>query len=77
LKYLKRFSLLHIKKSQYQECKGYGLGLLFKNGFSCPVSFIENVLPALFEGKTLAESMVKQMCLGENIINGDPTFLLH
>jgi hypothetical protein len=50
------------------------LGLLSQNGFSYPVSFIENSLPGLFEGKTLAESMIGQTCLGENIIIGDPTF---
>jgi len=38
------------------------------------MSFIENALPALFEGKTLAESMIRATYLGENIIVGDPTF---
>lgn len=50
------------------------LGLLSQNGFSYPVSFIENGLPSLFEGKTLAESIINQIYLGENIIIGDPTF---
>ena len=50
------------------------LGLLSQNGFSYPVSFIENAIPGLFEGKTLSESMIGQTCLGENIIIGDPTF---
>ena len=50
------------------------LGLLSQNGFSYPVSFIENSIPGLLEGKTLAESMIGQTCLGENIIVGDPTF---
>ena len=50
------------------------LGLLSQNGYSYPVSFIENTIPGLFEGKTLAESMIGKTCLGENIIIGDPTF---
>ncbi len=50
------------------------LGLLSQNGFSYPVSFIENALPGLAEGKTLAESMISHICLGETIIVGDPTF---
>jgi len=50
------------------------LGMLSQNGFSYPVSFIENSIPGLLEGKTLAESMIGETCLGENIIIGDPTF---
>jgi hypothetical protein len=50
------------------------LGLLSQNGFSYPVSFIENALPGLAEGKTLAESMISHTYLGETIIVGDPTF---
>jgi len=50
------------------------LGLLSQNGFSYPVSFIENGLPGLSEGKTLAESMISHTYLGETIIVGDPTF---
>ncbi len=50
------------------------LGLLSQDGFSYPVSFIENALPNLIYGKTLAESMVGKTYLGENIIIGDPTF---
>ena len=50
------------------------LGLLSQNGFSYPVSFIENVVPGLAEGETLAESMILHTYLGETIIVGDPTF---
>jgi hypothetical protein len=50
------------------------LGLLSQNGFSYPVSFIENSLLGLAEDKTLAESMISYTYLGETIIVGDPTF---
>ena len=50
------------------------LGLLSQNGFSYPVSFIENALPELLEGKTLAESMIGDISLGDNVVFGDPTF---
>ena len=54
--------------------KVMALGLLSQNGFSYPVSFIENALPDLLEGKTLAESMIGDTSLGNTIIIGDPTF---
>ncbi len=54
--------------------KVMSLGLLSQNGFSYTVSFIENALPDLLEGKTLAESMIKDTSLGNTIIIGDPTF---
>ncbi|HVQ01560.1 MAG TPA: hypothetical protein VMT57_08600 [Candidatus Thermoplasmatota archaeon] len=50
------------------------LGLLSQNGLSMPVSFLENVLPQLLSGKTLAESMVGSCTIGDTIIVGDPTF---
>ena len=50
------------------------LGLLSQNGFSYPVSFIENTLPDLTEGKTLAEAMTGNTYAGNTIIIGDPTF---
>ena len=50
------------------------LGLLSQNGFSYPVSFIENALPDLFNGKTLAESMIGGTYLGDTVVIGDPTF---
>lgn len=50
------------------------LGLLSQNGLSIPVSFIENSLTDLSEGKTLAESMIGNTFLGDTIIVGDPTF---
>ena len=50
------------------------LGLLSQNGFSYSVSFIENAIPGLFAGKTLAESMIGNTYIGDSIIIGDPTF---
>jgi len=50
------------------------LGLLSQNGFSTPVSFLENAMPELLTGKTLAESMVGDTTIGDVIIIGDPTF---
>jgi len=50
------------------------LGLLSQNGFSTPVSFLENVFPELLTGKTLAEAMIGDTCIGDFIIVGDPTF---
>jgi hypothetical protein len=50
------------------------LGFLSQNGFSTPVSFLENVFPELLTGKTLAEAMIGDTCIGDFIIVGDPTF---
>jgi hypothetical protein len=50
------------------------LGLLSQNGFSTPVSFLENVFPELLNGKTLAEAMIGDTCIGDFIIVGDPSF---
>jgi len=50
------------------------LGLLSQNGLSYPVSFIENALPELLEGKTLAESMIGDVYLSGDVVFGDPTF---
>jgi hypothetical protein len=50
------------------------LGLLSQNGFSYPVSFVENAIPDLAMGKTLAESMIGDINAGDNIVIGDPTF---
>lgn len=50
------------------------LGLLSQNGFTTPVSFIENVMPELLQGKTLAEAMIGDDTIGDTIIVGDPTF---
>ena len=50
------------------------LGLLSQNGLSIPVGFIENSLPDLSIGKTVAESIIGNYCLGDTIIIGDPTF---
>lgn len=54
--------------------KVMALGLLSQNGFSYEVSFIENALPDLLEGKTLAESMIGDTYVDNTIIIGDPTF---
>jgi hypothetical protein len=50
------------------------LGLLSQNGYSIPVSFLENAMPDLLSGKTLAESMIGDTTIGDTIIIGDPTF---
>ena len=51
------------------------LGLLSQNGFSHPVSFIENATPGLLDGETLAESMIGHTYVGDNVlVYGDPTF---
>jgi hypothetical protein len=54
--------------------KVMALGLLSQNGFRTPVNFIENALPKLLSGKTLAESMIGDCSIGDTIIVGDPTF---
>jgi hypothetical protein len=50
------------------------LGLLSQNGFSIPVSFLDNVFPKLLTGRTLAEAMIGETYIGDFIIVGDPTF---
>ena len=50
------------------------LGMLSQNGLTYPVSFIENAVPGLSNGKTVAESVIGNNCLGDTIIIGDPTF---
>ena len=50
------------------------LGMLTQNGLSYPVSFIENVVPKLSNGYTLANSIIGNTALGDTIIIGDPTF---
>lgn len=50
------------------------LGLLSQNGFSTPISFVENALPELLQGETLAEAMIGDTFIGDTIIIGDPTF---
>ncbi len=51
------------------------LGLLSQNGFSYSVSFIENAVPDLIDGATLAESMIGNIFVGDNaVVFGDPTF---
>ncbi len=54
--------------------KVMALGLLSQNGLSFKVSFIENAIPDLLNGKTVAESMIGDTYLGDTIIVGDPTF---
>ena len=50
------------------------LGLLSQNGFPTPVSFIENAMPDLLSGKTIAEAMIGDTTIGDTILIGDPTF---
>jgi len=51
------------------------LGLLSQTGYPYPVSFVENALPSILHGETLAEAMIGHMYVGDNvIIYGDPTF---
>ena len=50
------------------------LGLLSQNGFPTPVSFLENVMPELLSGTTLAEAMSGDTFIGDFIIVGDPSF---
>ena len=50
------------------------LGLLSQNGYEDSVSFVENVLPNLTSGKTLAESMIGSYFTGDFTIYGDPSF---
>lgn len=54
--------------------KVMALGLLSQNGLSFKVSFIENAIPDLSNGKTVAESIIGDTYLGDTIIVGDPTF---
>ena len=53
--------------------KTMALGLLSQNGYQGTVSFIENTLPELTNGKTLAESMIGSYYTGDFILVGDPT----
>jgi hypothetical protein len=50
------------------------LGLLSQNGYSYNVDFINNVIPKLMKGDTLAGSMIGSYYTGDFIIIGDPTF---
>ena len=50
------------------------LGLLSQNGLSYPVSFIENAIPEILNGKTVAESVIGDTYIGDTTIIGDPTF---
>ena len=51
------------------------LGFPAQSGFSYPVSFIENAVPDLTTGKTLAESMIGHIYHGDDqTVYGDPTF---
>jgi hypothetical protein len=53
--------------------KAMALGLLSQNGYAYNVSFIENVIPKLAMGNTLAESMIGTNTTGDINIFGDPT----
>jgi len=50
------------------------LGLLTQNNDYFQTNFIENTMPELFKGGTVAESMIGDFWLGDVVIYGDPTF---
>ncbi|MCX6664554.1 MAG: hypothetical protein NT038_00615 [Euryarchaeota archaeon] len=51
------------------------LGLLSQQGYTTSVSFIENAVPDLIEGKTLAEAVIGDTYVEESfLVYGDPTF---
>lgn len=52
------------------------LGLLTQNNEYLQANFIENTLPEIFNGKTVAEAMIGDLWLGDVILYGDPTFHL-
>ena len=49
------------------------LGYPFQGGYSYSVSFVENAIPDLINGSTIAESMIGDICSSVTIY-GDPTF---
>jgi len=50
-------------------------GLISQNGYSYNVSFLENSSPGLINGKNIAESLIGNTFIGDNVIVfGDPTF---
>lgn len=57
-----------------QNTRAMVLGLLSQTGYSYTVSFIENAVTELTNGKTLAESMIGDTYIGDSIVIGDPTF---
>lgn len=52
------------------------LGLLTQNNDYFKTNFIENTMPELFNGKTVADSMIGDFWLGDVVVYGDPTFHL-
>lgn len=50
------------------------LGLLSQSGYSYPVNFIDNAVPKIMDGKTLAEAMLQGTYVDSLVIYGDPTF---
>ena len=50
------------------------LGLLSQNGYLETVSFVENVVPVLLKGNTVAESIIGQTFTGDFVLYGDPSF---
>ena len=50
------------------------LGLLTQNNDYFQTNFIENTMPELFKGGTVAESMIGDFWLGDVVVYGDPTF---
>jgi hypothetical protein len=51
------------------------LGLLCQSGYPYPISFIEQAVPDLTSGETLADSMIGNVYVGDcQTVVGDPTF---
>jgi hypothetical protein len=50
------------------------LGPLSQNGFSTPVSFLENVFLKFLTVITLAKAIIGKICFDDFIIVRDPTF---
>ena len=52
------------------------LGLLTQNNEYFQTNFIENTIPEILDGKTVAEAMIGDLWLGDVVLYGDPTFHL-
>jgi hypothetical protein len=52
------------------------LGLLTQNSKYFHTNFIENTMPEILEGLTVAEAMIGDFSLGDVVLYGDPTFHL-
>jgi len=70
---LEKKSCYYSKIFTSKKVKVMALGLLSQNGLETKVSFVENTLPDLVIGKTIAESVIGNIYI-DCIIFGDPTF---